>query len=88
MGSIAVYLKPGVYALQTSGEKDFAADYRGLKMGVRARPGEFLVGSSTDAEGRVGFGVSYDADAISRDMAERWAETIRGLMEVGGGLKL
>jgi hypothetical protein len=64
------------------------ADYRGLRMGVRAREGEFLVGSSTDAEGRVGFGVSYDENAISQGTARMWAETIGGLLEVDGGAKL
>ena len=50
-------------------------------MGVRARDGEFLIGSSTDSEGRVGFGVSYDANAIDVEAAEMWARTITGLLE-------
>ncbi|KAF3051520.1 hypothetical protein E8E11_007025 [Didymella keratinophila] len=47
----------------------------------RAREGEFLVGSSTDAEGHVGFGVSYDANVIEPEAAEMWARTITGLLE-------
>lgn len=79
VGSLKGYFRAGEYDLNA--EKDFVVDYRGLRMGVRAREGEFLVGSSTDAEGRVGFGVSYDANAIEPEAAEMWARTITGLLE-------
>ncbi|KZM28012.1 uncharacterized protein EKO05_0002047 [Ascochyta rabiei] len=87
VGSLKGYFRPGEYDLADE-TKDFVVDYRGLRMGVRARDGEFLVGSSTDAEGRVGFGVSYDMNAIDRKTAERWAETITGLLEKRGGSRL
>lgn len=79
VGSTKGYFRAGEYDLDA--EKDFVVDYRGLRMGVRAREGEFLVGSSTDWEGRVGFGVSYDANAIEPEAAEMWARTITGLLE-------
>lgn len=81
VGSLKGYFRAGEHDLNA--KKDFVVDYRGLRMGVRARDGEFLVGSSTDAEGRVGFGVSYDANAIEPEAAEMWARTITGLLERG-----
>lgn len=80
VGSLKGYFRGGEYDLSDS-KSDFVVDYRGLRMGVRAREGEFLVGSSTDAEGKVGFGVSYDACAIEKGAAEAWARTITGLLE-------
>jgi hypothetical protein len=64
------------------------ADFRDVKIGVRARDNEFLIGSSTSAEGIVGFGVSYDLNAISAEAAETWRETIEGLLEVREVAKL
>jgi hypothetical protein len=84
VGSLKAYFRPGEYDLKNLEGKDFAADYRGLKMGVRARENEFLIGSSTDANGIVGFGVSYDMNAISQEVAQKWAETVSGLLERDG----
>jgi hypothetical protein len=88
VGSLKAFFRPGDYDLDNMNGKDFVADYRGLKMGVRARDNEFLVGSSTDAKGCVGFGVSYDENAISQEAAQDWAETISGLLEPNVGPKL
>jgi hypothetical protein len=88
VGSTAAFFRPGEYDLNNMGDSDFVADYRGLRMGVRAREYEFLVGSSTDAEGIVGFGVSYDQNAISAEAAEKWAVTISDLLEREDGPKL
>lgn len=79
VGSLKAFFRAGAYDLKA--DRDFVADYSGLRMGVRAREGEFLVGSWTDAEARVGFGVSYDANAIDPEAAELWARTITGLLE-------
>ena len=87
VGSLKSYFRPGKYDLKDE-TRDFVVDYRGLRMGVRARDGEFLVGSSTDSEGRVGFGVSYDMNAIDRGSAELWATTITNLLEKSGTSKL
>ncbi|KAJ4345905.1 uncharacterized protein N0V89_012041 [Didymosphaeria variabile] len=85
IGRTAQWLAAGTYDLSVVGngaeEKDFAADFWDFRQGVRARDDEFLVGSSTDAEGRVKFGVSYDESAISPEMAGRWREVVEGLME-------
>jgi hypothetical protein len=87
VGSVKAYFKIGEYDLDDQ-TKDFVADYRGLKMGVRARDNEFLIGSSTGADGCVGFGVSYDENAISQEVAQKWADTIKGLLEPVDGPKL
>ncbi|KAI4685407.1 uncharacterized protein J4E84_006135 [Alternaria hordeiaustralica] len=81
IGPLATFFKRGTYDVKDLGEEDFAADFRDVKIGVRARENEFLVGSSTSAEGIVGFGVSYDLNAISAEAAEVWRETIEGLLE-------
>ncbi|KAH7087167.1 hypothetical protein FB567DRAFT_527105 [Paraphoma chrysanthemicola] len=83
VGSTAAFFRPGEYNLDDISTNGFAADYRGLRMGVRARENEFLVGSSTDAAGIVGFGVSYDENAISQEAARGWAKTVEGLLEKG-----
>jgi hypothetical protein len=88
VGSLKAFFRPGEHDLDDMEDKDFVADYRGLEMGVRARDNEFLVGSSTDASGCVGFGVSYDENAISQEAAQKWAETIRGLLEPDSGPRL
>ncbi|KAF2271959.1 uncharacterized protein EI97DRAFT_237965 [Westerdykella ornata] len=83
VGSTAGVFRAGMYDLDAVGQdgKDFAADYRGLRIGVRARDNEFLIGSSSDYRGIVGFGVSYDASAISEEAAEAWAQKIQSLLE-------
>ncbi|KAF1912353.1 hypothetical protein BDU57DRAFT_522572 [Ampelomyces quisqualis] len=88
VGSLKAFFKPGDYDLEDMKGKDFVADYRGLRMGVRARENEFLIGSSTDANGLVGFGVSYDENAISQETAQKWADTISGLLEPQDAPKL
>lgn len=81
VGSLKAFFRPGEFDVNNAQGKDFVADYRGLKMGVRARDNEFLIGSSTDANGVVGFGVSYDENAISQEVAQKWAQTISDLLE-------
>lgn len=87
VGSLASYFRAGAYDVNDIGDKDFVADYRSLKMGVRAREDEFLIGSSSDAEGIIGFGVSYDECAISQKAAEGWKRMVEGLLE-GRGARL
>lgn len=89
IGSTIKWLKRGKYDLDlrkngAGEERDFAADYRNIRQGVRARDNEFLIGCNTDDVGRVVFGVSYDWSAISEDEAERWRVCIEGLLEEGG----
>lgn len=89
VGSLKAFFRPGEHDVYNANDgKDFVADYRGLRMGVRARDNEFLVGSSTDADGCVGFGVSYDENSIGQDVAQMWAETIKGLLEPEDSPKL
>jgi hypothetical protein len=83
VGSTAALFKSGTHELdkdQMEKEgKDFAADFRNLWNGVRAREGEFLVGSSTDEKGSVHFAVSYDAGVISEEAAGAWKETVEAI---------
>lgn len=91
VGDLKGFFRPGEFDVSIKDkekERDFVVDYRGLRMGVRAREGEFLIGSSTSAEGRVGFAVSYDMCGIDREAAELWARTITGLLEKSDGAKL
>ena len=85
IGSTAQWLAPGRYDLSRigndEGAQDFVADFREFKQGVRARDDEFLIGSSSDAEGSIRFGVSFDESAISHEMAGRWRDVIENLME-------
>lgn len=88
VGSLKAFFRPGDFDVNDPQGKDFVADYRGLKMGVRARDNEFLIGSSTDANGHVGFGVSYDENAVSQEVAHKWAKTIGSLLEPRNGPNL
>ncbi|KAI8939946.1 hypothetical protein NX059_003672 [Plenodomus lindquistii] len=89
IGPLAAFFRRGEYDLKSLGEKkDFVADFRDVKIGVRARDNEFLIGSMTSAEGIISFSVSYDANAISQEAANMWAETISGLLEKGDGSRL
>ncbi|KAF1946231.1 hypothetical protein EJ02DRAFT_430846 [Clathrospora elynae] len=88
IGPLDAFFKRGTYSLENLEDKDFATDFRNVKMGVRARENEFLIGSSTSAEGIVGFGVSYDLNAISEEAAEIWRGKIEGLLEAKDGPKL
>lgn len=89
IGRTAQWLAAGAYSLDLDDvadgkeAKDLAADFLGFRQGVRARDEEFLVGSSSDGEGRVRFGVSYDESAISGVMAGRWRDVVEGLLEEG-----
>lgn len=89
IGSLAPFFRRGEYDLQGLRERgsDFAADFRDVKMGVRARENEFLI-ASWSSEGVFSFVVSYDANAISQEAAEMWAEKISGLLEKGDGSRL
>ncbi|KAF2869261.1 hypothetical protein BDV95DRAFT_576925 [Massariosphaeria phaeospora] len=83
MGSNAAFFKPGTYDfndISTVPGKDFVADFRSIELGVRARDNEFLVGSSSDSNGILSFGVSYDLNAISSEAAAGWARKIEGLL--------
>ncbi|KNG44153.1 hypothetical protein TW65_09074 [Stemphylium lycopersici] len=89
IGPLAAFFKRGTYDVHNlPADSDFAADFRQVKLGVRARDEEFLVGSSTSAEGIVEFGVSYDLNAISEEKAELWKRTVEGLLEGRGEAKL
>lgn len=83
-------LKPGQYDLSKEvgkGEDAFVADIRGVKMGVRPRDGEFLVGIGGDDEA-VGATASYDACAIDAEWAEKWRVKMETILEDGERARL
>ncbi|KAF2498375.1 hypothetical protein BU16DRAFT_456396 [Lophium mytilinum] len=83
VGPIAHLLKPGVYTVGGSESgKEFAADFRDVRVGVRARDNEFLIGSLTDANG-VCFAASYDGNAIDESAARTWKKKMEYLLESG-----
>ena len=73
-------LSKGKYALDVE-DKDFAADFRDLEMGVRARQNEFLVGSYTESDGVAVFGVSFDGNAIDEKDFDRFERIMQRLLE-------
>ncbi|CAI6286157.1 unnamed protein product [Periconia digitata] len=84
IGSTSQWLRRGDYSLEHPLRGvNFAADFRNIKQGVRAREGEFLIGCTTNDQGRVEFGVSYDWSGIGEEMAERWRDVVEGLLEDG-----
>ena len=66
---------------------DFAADFRSIRMGVRARDNEFLVGSVTESEG-IRFGVSFDGNAIDDEAVQLWKQKIETILDVNKMAKL
>jgi len=89
VGSVKQWVAPGKFSLEIDGqEKDLAADFRSVRMGVRARDNEFLVGSMSDDDGNIQFAVSYDASAMDEGLVERWKEKIEMILEQKDGSKL
>jgi hypothetical protein len=81
VGPIGHLLKPGTHSLEGSeSEKKFAADFRDVRMGVRARDNEFLIGSLTDSNG-LRFAVSYDGNAIDESAVSIWKNKMESLLE-------
>ncbi|KAF2432872.1 hypothetical protein EJ08DRAFT_669108 [Tothia fuscella] len=80
VGPIKSWVAPGKYPLDDE-TKDLIFDYRLVKMGVRARDNEFLVGSSSDSEGNFHFNISYDASALDEELVERWKAKIESILE-------
>lgn len=79
VGRIDGLIKQGMYDVNQEG-KDFIADFRTLNMTVRARPGEFLVGSGgTDVD--LWAGCSVDSTSMDPEWMRWWRnrfETILG----------
>ncbi|KAF2226515.1 hypothetical protein BDZ85DRAFT_305615 [Elsinoe ampelina] len=83
-------LAPGQYDLGREvgeGEDAFVADIRAVKMGVRPRDGEFLVGIGGD-EKAIGSTASFDACAIDPEWAERWRVRMETILETEKRAKL
>lgn len=76
----------GMYDLSSPSEltDGFVADYRSLTAGVRARPGEFLVGIGGSDEG-LWANVSIDASAADLSLVSVWKEKMERILEDGPG---
>ena len=62
--------------------------YKSLTSVVRARDNEFLIGTGGSKDS-LGFGVSYDANAIDPVLAAEWVEVVKNMFEEGeGGARL
>jgi len=72
----------GKYPLDGTSTVDggFAADFRSMTVGPRARDNEFLVGCMGD-ENEVRFMVAYDGNAIDEDEVARWKHKMETLLE-------
>ncbi|KAF2836575.1 hypothetical protein M501DRAFT_1007279 [Patellaria atrata CBS 101060] len=68
-------------------KRDLSSVMRKVVMGVRAREGEFLVGSSSDENG-IHFNVSYDASTIPEDNVGKWKAKMQVLLDTGGKSRL
>jgi hypothetical protein len=88
VGSVKQWVTPGKYDLNEKNGKDVIADFRELKGGVRARDNEFLCGNFSDAEGRLGYAVSYDASAMDEELVDQWKRRIESILEPGPESKL
>jgi len=80
LGSVEHLVGPGRGVLGDVNTHDFVAEYRDIKMGVKARINEFFVGSSTVGE-ILGFQICHDGTGISEESAAMWEEKIKSLVE-------
>lgn len=88
VGSVTHFFHPGMHKLENVGNAaDFAADFRSIRMGVRARDNEFLVGSGTESDG-IRFGVSFDGNAIDEEAVQLWKQKIETMLDVNKMAKL
>jgi hypothetical protein len=84
VGSVKSWVAPGKHNLDDA-TKDVVMDYRSVKMGVRARENEFLIGSSGDSEGIIHFNVSYDASGLDERLVEGWKRKMETILEIDTG---
>jgi len=82
VGDISAVLTPpkvNLNAVLPEG-RDVAAELKGTASVVRPRDGEFLVGSMGDAN-HLGFGVSYDANAIDPAKTGEWKQLMESMLD-------
>lgn len=88
VGSVTHFFHPGMHKLEDVGNAaDFAADFRSIRMGVRARDNEFLVGSGTESDS-IRFNVSFDGNAIGEEAVRLWKQKIETMLDVNKMAKL
>jgi hypothetical protein len=81
VGSVKEWLREGMFPLDECDSKDFVADFRSVRQGVRARHNEFLVGCATFGDSRLHFGVSYDKTAMDEEMVKKWQHLMETILE-------
>ena len=82
VGRSDAILKRGMFDLSGSGE-DFAADFRGMLSGVRARDEECLIGIGGNDEG-LWINASIDLSAIDPELVEIWRDRMQRVMAEQG----
>jgi hypothetical protein len=81
IGSVKEWFREGMFPLDESDGKDFVADFRSVRQGVRARDNEFLVGCASFVEPRLHFAVSYDKTAMDEEMVKKWQYLMETILE-------
>ncbi|KAF2754085.1 hypothetical protein EJ05DRAFT_469179 [Pseudovirgaria hyperparasitica] len=80
VGSTRQFFEDVAHQPAKEASNDLNARLTFTRGGVRARDGEFLVGSSTDVTGLLSFGVSYDASWISDGCVAEWKKKMESLL--------
>lgn len=80
VGDVSALLTPPAVNLDESTKKDIVAELKGMGSTVRPRDGEFLVGA-IGMPTHLGFGVSYDANAIDPDKAREWKRIMESILD-------
>lgn len=80
VGDVSALLTPPKVNLNKSTDKDLVAEMKGMGSVVRPRDGEFLVGA-IGMPTHLGFGVSYDANAIDPDKAKVWQHLMENMLD-------
>ena len=88
VGSVKEWFREGMFPLDESDGKDFVADFRLIRQGVRARENEFLVGCCSFGDRRLHLGVSYDKTAMDEEMVNKWQHLIETILEPQGQPRL
>jgi hypothetical protein len=88
VGSVKEWLSEGMFPLDESDGKDFVADFRSVRHGVRAKMNEFLVGCASFGDRKLRFAVSYDKTAMDEEMVKKWQHLMETILEPPGQSRL
>ncbi|RMY75893.1 hypothetical protein D0864_09745 [Hortaea werneckii] len=80
LGRRDAMIRSGMYDIEALSDRDFVADFSGMKSGVRARDGEFLVGIGGSEKG-LGVGVSIDFSGNDPELVQEWKERMSHILD-------